>query len=94
MDINPDTQKQALIQQFVGGMMEMMGDPKLFYKSAVGTKHIYSGWTDIGQQVVLDYVQDFSCKLLVVQEKILHHHAKSLTFQTLQENVKNNDQCV
>lgn len=75
--------KSAVKDQMYGGIMEMMHNRSLFYKSEVGGNHEYSNWTDEGKQELLAFIITHSKKMLVAEEKELDSRAKEMVIKDL-----------
>lgn len=80
--------RAIIARQLVGGIVEMMNDPKLFRKSEIGRKHEYSNWTEVGRTALTEFIEEYSKKLLVAEERDLDARAREMTFQALKEKVE------
>lgn len=80
--------RTIVARQLVGGIMEMMNDPKLFRKSDIGRRHEYSNWTELGQAALNEFITEYSKKLLVAEERDLDARAREMTFQALKEKAE------
>lgn len=80
--------KSAVKDQLYGGIIEMMHNRELFYRSDIGKNHEYSRWTDEGQQELMAFVLAHSKKMLVAHEIELDARAKELTFSALKKPEK------
>ena len=74
--------------QMVGGILGMMDDPALFYRSEVGGQHEYSNWTEEGRAALAEFVLEYSRKLLTAQDKDLESRAREMTWTALKEKVE------
>lgn len=77
--------KLAVKDQLYGGIMEMMHNRDLFYRSNIGKNHEYSHWTDQGQQELMTFVLEHSKKMLSAEEADLDARAKDMTFKVLKK---------
>lgn len=75
--------KTAVKEQLYGGIIEMMNNRSLFYRSSVGRNHEYSHWTDEGKAELHAFVEDLSRKMLLAEEADLDARAKELVLETL-----------
>lgn len=80
--------RAVVARQMIGGIIEMMNDPKLFRRSDIGRKHEYSNWTEAGREALNEFVDEYSKKLLVAEERDLDARAREMTFQALKEKVE------
>lgn len=80
--------RSIIARQMIGGIVEMMNDPKLFRKSDIGRRHEYSNWTEAGREALNEFVEEYSKKLLVAEEQDLDARAKEMTWQALKEKAE------
>ena len=77
--------KSAVKDQLYGGIMEMMQNRSLFYRSDIGREHEHSRWTEEGREELLAFVMAQSRKMLIAADAELEAHAKEMTFQALKK---------
>ena len=77
--------KDATKDQLYGSVMEMMNNRELFYKSTIGKSHEYSHWTELGQQVLLEFLEAHSKRMLVAEEEFVRNRAKEMTYEALKK---------
>ena len=75
--------KSAVKDQLYGSILEMMNDHKLFYRSDIGKRHEYSHWTPEGKEELMEFLEEHTRRMLVVEEALIRDKAKEMTFETL-----------
>lgn len=59
-----------------GGIVEMMNNNELFYRSSVNSG--YSNWTDMGKIELQEFISSFTVQILESQERELNKRAKEM----------------
>lgn len=77
--------KAALKDQLYGSLLEMTKNPRLYYHG-YGREHTYDHWTDEGQSIVSQLVQDHVRKMLVLEDRAIDERARELTLQVLKDS--------
>jgi hypothetical protein len=77
--------KPALKDQLYGAVTEMMHNREYYYRSSVGTRHEYSHWTDQGREVLLEFIEAHSRRMLIADEADNDERAKNMVYNTLKQ---------
>lgn len=78
---NFDMNKQAVKDLTYGGLMEMLNNRNLYYKSSVGKD--YSHLTDDGKVAVAEYIELVAWKMIQAEEADLDRRAKEMVLKEL-----------
>jgi hypothetical protein len=73
--------KKAVKDLTYGGLMEMINNRDLYYKSSVGRD--YSHFTDAGKQAVSEYMELMAWKMIQAEEAELDRRAKEMVMKEL-----------
>jgi hypothetical protein len=73
--------KRAVKDLTYGGLMEMINNRDLYYKSSVGRD--YSHFTDAGKQAVAEYMELMAWKMIQAEEAELDRRAKEMVMKEL-----------
>lgn len=73
--------KQAVKDLTYGGLMEMLNNRNLYYKSSVGKD--YSHLTDDGKVAVAEYIELVAWKMIQAEEADLDRRAKEMVLKEL-----------
>ena len=75
--------KNAVRDQLYGSILEMMRNREYFYRSDIGKKHEYSHWTAEGKEELMEFLEEHTKRMLVVEETLMRDKAKEMTFEAL-----------
>ena len=73
--------KQAVKDLTYGGLMELLNNRNLYYKSAVGKD--YSHFTEDGKAAVAEYMELMAWKMIQAEEADLDRRAKEMVLKEL-----------
>lgn len=73
--------KQAVKDLTYGGLMEMLHNRNMFYKSSVGKD--YSHLTDEGKAAVAEYINLMAWKMIEAEDADLDRRAKEMVLKEL-----------
>lgn len=73
--------KQAAKDLLYSGISELMQDRAYYYNSGMGYK--YSEWTEVGKDVILEYISMMSDTIIAIEERALDVRAKELVINGL-----------
>ena len=73
--------KQAVKDLTYGGMLELLNNPRMFYKSSVGRD--YCHLTDAGKAAVAEYMDLMAWKIIQAEEADLDRRAKEMVIKEL-----------
>ena len=73
--------KRAVKDLTYGGLMEMIRNRDLYYKSSVGKD--YSHFTDAGKAAVAEYMELMAWKMIQAEEADLDRRAKEMVLKEL-----------
>jgi len=75
--------RSAVKNQLYGGLLEMMKERELFYRSDMN--HDFSHWTEIGKEELFIFMLDMSRKMLKAESVDDEARAKEMVFKTLKD---------
>jgi hypothetical protein len=78
---NFDMNKQAVKDLTYGGLMEMLNNRNLYYKSSVGKD--YSHLTEDGKAAVAEFMELIAWKMIQAEEADLDRRAKEMVLKEL-----------
>ena len=64
-----------------GGLVELMNNKELYYRSSVGAE--YSNWTERGTRVVMEFMISMTKQIQAAEEHELNRRAKDLVIKGL-----------
>lgn len=73
--------KDTLKDILYGSICEMTRNRELYYRSSVGSK--YCHWTEQGREDLFELLEEYTKKMIDVEQEIDEARAKQMTFETL-----------
>ena len=74
-------EKQAIKEVMYGGIKELMGSRRYFYKSSVGKE--YCHFTEEGKEAVQNFIIDMAIYITNAEEQELDQRAKDMVMKEL-----------
>lgn len=72
-------------KQLYMGIVAVLNDDSLYYKSSIGTKGEYNHWREGGQEALLQYIETVAPLILRNERDKLDKRAKQLMWEELKK---------